>query len=554
MAALDRSILTLVTFIPLAGALLVLLLPRRARDIRWFALIVSLLTFVLSLHLPAHFARGQGFQFEVDVPWIPAPNIHYHLGLDGISLWLVVLTTFLTPLCVLISWRSIDDRVKEFFALLLALETALIGVFLSLDLFLFYFFWEASLIPMALLIGIFGHERRVYAAVKFFLYTMIASVFMLAAAIYLYAHTGSFQFAEIQAALQRGQIGAGPLTWLFLGFFIAFAVKVPLFPLHTWLPDAHVEAPTAGSVLLAGVLLKMGTYGMVRFNLGLFPQQAREHAPWIIVLAIIGIIYGALVAMVQPNMKKLIAYSSVSHLGFVVLGIFSFTQAGLVGAVFVMLAHGVSTGALFMLAGVIYERRHTYDISEYGGLATPMPAYASLFLIITLASIGLPLLNGFVGEFLVLSGAFQSRALYGVLGATGVIWSACYMLWLYQRVFWGQVKNPANAALPDLSGREKISLWPAAAVALVMGVAPLTWISAIDPAAGRVLESSTAAMERLPQPCMERRQNLVDCHPQRARLTKENEHESRDLALRGASPTLIETNSRATVRAAEALR
>ncbi len=554
MAALDRSILTLVTFIPLAGALLVLLLPRRARDIRWFALFVSLLTFVLSLHLPSHFARGQGgFQFEVDVPWIPAPNIHYHLGLDGISLWLVVLTTFLTPLCVLISWRSIDDRVKEFFALLLALETALIGVFVSLDLFLFYFFWEASLIPMALLIGIYGHERRVYAAVKFFLYTMIASVFMLAAAIYLYAHTGSFQFAEIQAALQRGQVGAAPLTWLFLGFFIAFAVKVPLFPLHTWLPDAHVEAPTAGSVLLAGVLLKMGTYGMVRFNLGLFPQQAREHAPWIIALAIIGIIYGALVAMVQPNMKKLIAYSSVSHLGFVVLGIFSFTQAGLVGAVFVMLAHGVSTGALFMLAGVIYERRHTYDISEYGGLATPMPAYATLFLIITLASIGLPLLNGFVGEFLVLSGAFQSRALYGVLGATGVIWSACYMLWLYQRVFWGQVKNPANTALPDLSGREKISLWPAAAVALVMGVAPLTWISAIDPAAGRVLESSPAAMERLPQPCMEQRQNLIDCHPQRARLTKENKHESRDLALRGAAPILLETNSRTAVRAAEAL-
>src|SRR5581483_9766483 len=281
---------------------------------------------------------------------------------------------------------------------------------------------------------------------------------------------------------------------------------------------------------------------------------AREHAPWIIVLAIIGIIYGALVAMVQPNMKKLIAYSSVSHLGFVVLGIFSFTQAGLVGAVFVMLAHGVSTGALFMLAGVIYERRHTYDIREYGGLATPMPAYATLFLIITLASIGLPLLNGFVGEFLVLSGAFQSRALYGVLGATGVIWSACYMLWLYQRVFWGQVKNPVNAALPDLSGREKISLWPAAAVALVMGVAPLTWISAIDPAAGRVLESSTAAMERLPQPCMERRQNFIDCHPERARLTKENEHEPRDLALRGASPILIETNSRTRVRAAEALR
>jgi len=329
---LDNNILTLVTFAPAAGGLLLLFFPRRDRDIRVFSLVISLLTFVLSLHLPAHFNRGlPGFQFNKDVQWISTPNIHYHMALDGISLWLVVLTTFLTPLCVLISWNSIHDRVKEFFILLLVLETSLIGVFVSLDLFLFYFFWEATLVPMALLIGIYGHGRRVYAAVKFFLYTMIASVFMLAAILWLYAKAGSFDFVIVQNAIQSGGIpefsGRVPLL-LFLGFFIAFAVKVPLFPFHTWLPDAHVEAPTAGSVLLAGVLLKMGTYGMMRFNLGLFPQQSRVNAPWIVVLALIGIVYGALVAMVQPNMKKLIAYSSISHLGFVVLGIFSFTQAG----------------------------------------------------------------------------------------------------------------------------------------------------------------------------------------------------------------------------------
>jgi NADH-quinone oxidoreductase subunit M len=324
----------------------------------------------------------------------------------------------------------------------------------------------------------------VYAAVKFFLYTMIASVFMLAAIIWLYVHTGSFDFVLIRDKIAAGGVPnfESAATWLFLGFFVAFAVKVPLFPVHTWLPDAHVEAPTAGSVLLAGVLLKMGTYGMLRFNLGLFPAQSRSNAPWIMVLALIGIIYGALVAMVQPNLKKLIAYSSISHLGFVVLGIFSFTQAGLEGATFVMLAHGVSTGALFMLAGILYERRHTYDIADFGGLATPMPVYATFFLFITLSSLGLPLLNGFVGEFLVLSGAFQARAVYGIMGATGVIWSACYLLWMYQRVFFGKVTHQVNQSLTDLDTRERWALWPAALAALVMGVAPLLWLKAIDPA------------------------------------------------------------------------
>jgi NADH-quinone oxidoreductase subunit M len=482
--ALDNSMLTLVTFIPLVGALLLVLFPRRDRDIRMFALVVSLLDFVLSLHLPVHFQRVQvGFQYEVNHQWIFNPNIHYHMGVDGVSMWLVVLTTFLTPLCVLISWKSIHERVKEFFILLLILQTALIGVFVALDLFLFYFFWEATLVPMALLIGIYGHGRRVYAAVKFFLYTMVASMFMLAAILWLYAKTGSFDFVTIQAAIRNGQVEnfSGAALWLFLGFFIAFAVKVPIFPFHTWLPDAHVEAPTAGSVLLAGVLLKMGTYGLFRFNLGLFPGQSRSNAWWVMVLALIGIVYGALVAMVQPNMKKLIAYSSISHLGFVVLGLFSFTQAGLDGATFVMLAHGVSTGGLFMLAGILYERRHTYEIAEFGGLASIMPAYATFFLFIVLASVGLPLLNGFIGEFLVLSGAFRDRAVYGILAATGVIWSACYLLWMYQRVFYGKVTHGINLSLPDLSGRERVALGPIAAVALLMGVAPLIWLNAIDP-------------------------------------------------------------------------
>ncbi len=522
MNFINSDILTIVVFLPLAGAILLMFFPRRDRDVRYFALAVSLITLLASLHLPWYFVRGQsGFQYELNVPWIPHPNIHYHLGIDGISLWLVILTTFLMPLCVLISWKSIHDRVKEFFVLMLVLETAMIGVFVALDLFLFYFFWEATLIPMALLIGMYGHGRKIYAAVKFFLYTMIASVFMLAAILWLYARTGSFDFVDIQSAIQSGQVRGfvQAALWLFLGFFVAFAVKVPLFPLHTWLPDAHVEAPTAGSVLLAGVLLKMGTYGLLRFNLGLFPEQARRNAPWIIALAIIGIIYGALVAMVQPNIKRLVAYTSVSHLGFVVLGIFSFTQMGVDGAVYQMLNHGVSTGALFMLLGMIYDRRHTYDITEYGGVATPMPIYATFFAFIMLSSVGLPLLNGFVGEFLVLSGAFQARQLYGVLAATGVIWSACYLLWMYQRVFYGPVTNPANKSLRDLDAREQVSLWPLAIAALVMGVAPMLWLHSISPAVSAALKQFSAPTQTA---------HVISDVSSRARRTPQASDESRD--------------------------
>lgn len=495
----DSMILTLVTFAPAVGAVILMLMPRNDRALRWGALLISLVTFVFSLHLPFHFDySNHDFQFQVNHPWITFANIHYHLGADGISMWLVLLTTLLVPLGVLVSWKSIHDRVKEFFVLLLLLEMAMIGVFVALDMFLFYVFWEATLIPMALLIGMYGHERRIYAAVKFFLYTMVASVFMLAAVIWLYTHNPqhNFEFTAFRELIASGAISPTALQWLFLGFFIAFAVKVPLFPLHTWLPDAHVEAPTAGSVLLAGVLLKMGTYGLLRFNVGLFPAQSAANATWINVLAVIGIIYGALVALVQPNLKKLIAYSSVSHLGFVVLGIFTLTQVGTDGAVYQMLNHGISTGALFMLAGMIYERKHTYEFSEYGGLATPMPIYATFFLLAVLSSVGLPLLNGFVGEFLVLSGSFQSAVphamLFSILSASGVIWGACYLLWMYQKVFFGQIHHEENKTLLDIDRRERISLVPLVIMAVIMGVASPYWMKAIDPAVASTMPKVSA--------------------------------------------------------------
>jgi NADH-quinone oxidoreductase subunit M len=500
---MNGIILTLITFVPLAGAVLLMCMPRNDRALKWTALVISIVAFILSLHLPVNWSSGApGFQFVVDTQWIANPNIHYHLGVDGISVWLVLLTTFLTPFCVLISWHSIHGAVKEFFVLMLILETAMIGVFVSLDLFLFYVFWEATLIPMALMIGMYGHERRIYAAVKFFLYTMIASAFMLVSIIWFYVHTRSFDYVIIQNAIQNHTIAGfdRAAELLFLGFFIGFAVKVPLFPFHTWLPDAHVEAPTAGSVLLAGVLLKMGVYGLLRFNVTLFPVQAHKHASWINVLALIGIVYGALVALVQPNMKKLVAYSSVSHLGFCVLGIFTFTQIGTDGAVYQMLNHGVSTGALFMLLGMLYDRRHTYEIKEYGGLATPMPVYSTLFLMITLSSVGLPLLNGFVGEFLILSGAFSAWMWYGIIGTTGVIWSAGYLFWLYQRTFYGEVTNPVNASLPDADGRERISLIPMVAMALIMGVASPLWMRMIDPSVAQTLRASQTSVASEPRP------------------------------------------------------
>jgi NADH-quinone oxidoreductase subunit M len=436
-------------------------------------LIVSVAEFLFSLLL----LRGiplnvGGYRLEENAQWITTPPIHYHLGVDGISLFLVILTTFLTPISVLASWSSIGHRVKEFFVMLLMLEVGVVGVFLSLDLFLFFLFWEVMLIPMAMLIGIWGHERRIYAAVKFVLYTMAGSILMLVGIIWLYNATGTFDLPTIQQMIQTGTLVLEPRAemLLFLAFFVAFAVKVPLFPLHTWLPDAHVEAPTAGSVMLAGVLLKMGTYGMMRFCLPLFPEAARRAAPWVAALAIIGIIYGALVALVQPNLKKLVAYSSVSHLGFVVLGIFAFRNISMQGAVYQMLAHGISTGALFLLVGMLYDRRHTFEISEYGGLATPMPKMAAFFLFAALSSLGLPILNGFVGEYLILLGTYQSHWQWASWAALGVILSACYLLWSYQRVFFGEVTHDKNKTLPDASGREKFILVTMSLVMLWMGI------------------------------------------------------------------------------------
>lgn len=488
------NLLDIVLAIPLIGFLALLLVPRSAeKAIRQGALGFSLVAFVASLGLAFRFQTElPGEQFITDLIWVVSPNIHYHVSLDGLSLWLVILTTFLTPICILISWRSIQSRTKEFFAFMLLLEFGLSGVFAAQDLFLFYVFWEISLVPMYFLIGIWGHERRIYAAVKFFLYTMAASVLMLTAIIYVYNRAFTFNYSDILAMLESGRLhfSAAEQVLLFLAFFVAFAVKVPLFPLHTWLPDAHVEAPSAGSVMLASVMLKMGTYGLARFCLPMFPGAARAFAPWIVVLAIIGIIYGALVAMVQPNMKKLVAYSSVSHLGFVVLGIFSFTQLGMDGAVYQMLNHGISTGALFVLVGFLYERRHSLAIADYGGVATPAPWLSTVFMVTMLASIGLPTLNNFVGEFLVLQGSAQVNFRWTIFAAIGVILSACYMLWLYQRVFYGQAPDEVRRHVFDLNPREWAAILPLILMMVWMGIYSQSFLPAVRKTTARILEQT----------------------------------------------------------------
>jgi NADH-quinone oxidoreductase subunit M len=473
-----RHILSWVTYLPALTALAILFIPRGyEKAVRWMALIGSLATFGLSLHLSYHFDSAQvRMQFEESAPWIHTITfgISHHLGIDGISLFLVILTTFLTPLAILSSWESVTKRVKPYMMCLLALETGMVGVFCALDLVLFYVFWEVMLIPMYFLIGVWGGERRIYAAVKFILYTMIGSLLMLLAILYLYFLNGgsTFDLVEITRALSSGalRLTGQQEFWLFMAFMLAFAIKVPMFPFHTWLPDAHVEAPTAGSVILAGVLLKMGTYGLLRFCLPLFPGAAVSAAPYISVLALIGILYGALVSMVQPDLKKLVAYSSVSHMGLVVLGIFAFTFQGLQGATLQMLNHGLSTGALFLLVGMIYDRRHTRMISDFGGLAHVNPVLASAFLVVTLSSIGLPGLNGFVGEVLILVGSFARNHTYGALAALGMILGAVYMLWMYQRVFLGKLTNPANAAMTDIGWREKLILLPIILIMLWIGV------------------------------------------------------------------------------------
>jgi len=481
-------LLTILILVPVAGALASVLYGVVAKGneghYKWIALVTSLITFLFSLLL----LQGAGtyptpeFRFEENISWISAIQAQYHLGVDGISLWLVILTTLLMPIAIVSSWTAIKKRLLAYYLFLLILESAMIGVFVSLDLLIFYLFFEASLVPMFFLIGIWGGERRIYSAVKFFIYTAVGSLLMLVAIIALYYRYHSFDYTTLVATMADDSALAGPLGfWLFLAFALAFSIKVPLFPLHTWLPDAHTEAPTAGSVILAGVLLKMGTYGLMRFNIGMFPEMAKEFAPWIIILAIIGIIYGALVAMVQPDVKRLVAYSSVSHMGFVVLGLFSFTELGMQGALYQMLNHGVSTGALFLFVGFIYERRHTRLINDFGGLATPMPWFSTLFVIASLSSIGLPFLNGFVGEFLILAGTWTSTAvshpwIATMLAGTGVIWAAVYMLWMLQRVVFGPVTNDENAKLLDLNTREVALMLPLILLMLVMGVYPRVFL------------------------------------------------------------------------------
>jgi NADH-quinone oxidoreductase subunit M len=501
---MQQHLLTTLILFPVVGALLTVgysLLPnRKESNYKWIALVFTVITFALSLLLIGGVGAGTSdFLFVEDRLWIGSIGARYHLGVDGISLWLVLLTTLLMPIAVLSSWTAITKRQLSYYVFLLLLAGAMIGVFVSLDLLLFYLFFEASLVPMFFLIGIWGGERRIYAAVKFFIYTAVGSLLMLVAIIALYFLYQTFDYPTILAAMNAGKVPVDRAAfWLFLAFAFAFCIKVPLFPLHTWLPDAHTEAPTAGSVILAGVLLKMGTYGLLRFNLALFPEMSRKFAPVMITLAIIGIIYGALVAMVQPDVKRLVAYSSVSHMGFVVLGLFSFTEFGMQGALYQMLNHGVSTGALFLFVGFIYERRHTRMISDFGGLAHSMPWFSTLFVIASLSSIGLPFLNGFVGEFLILLGSWTSNSINHawiatMLAGTGVIWAAVYMLWMLQRVVFGKLDNPDNAGLRDLNAREIGLLVPLLLLMLFMGVAPRPFLDRSQGAVEVVRERLTTA-------------------------------------------------------------
>ncbi len=502
MSFITDHILTWVTFVPLLGTLLIWTAIRRASHARMVALAVTLVDFVLSLHLWFHFDSSRGDdQFVEKAAWLLNGQVGYHMGMDGISLVLVMLTTFLGPIVVLSTWKAVTERVPGFMAVLLLLQTAMLGTFFARDMLLFYVFWEVMIIPMYFIIGIWGGQRRIYAAVKFFIFTMVGSVFMLVGILYMFFQAGSMDLSAFMAL----DLAREPQLWLFAAFILAFSIKVPVFPLHTWLPDAHVEAPTAGSVILAGVLLKMGTYGMLRFAIPLFPEGVAAFAPLMSILAVIGIIYGALVAMVQPDVKKLVAYSSVSHLGFVVLGLFSLTPMGVAGGVFQMLAHGLSTGALFLLVGVIYERRHTREISEFGGLAHEMPAYATVFMIATLASIGLPGLAGFVGEFMILFGTFASDTLphaklMATLATTGVVLGAIYMLWMYQRVFFGKLANAKNKGLGDLSVREFAVLLPLVVFMFWLGVRPGIVLTRIEKSIEQVLAPLAAPGNDHPAP------------------------------------------------------
>jgi len=496
--------LTLVTFAPLLGVLVLLFLKPEHKSLqRWVALVTSLVTFLISLLVLAYFVRYDAadpgaLHMVIDLPWIQVAgwNISYAMGVDGLSILLVLLTAFLTPLSILSTWTAIEDRVRDFMIFFLLLEVGMVGVFLAQDLFLFYVFWEFTLVPMYFLIGIWGGPQRMYAAVKFFLYTMAGSLLMLLAIIWLGIYQGTFSVPELIA---QGGIPENIQMWLFLAFAAAFAIKVPMWPLHSWLPDAHVQAPTAGSVILAGVLLKMGTYGFVRFNIPMFPEATVTAAPWMALLAVIGIIYGAAVSYAQQDIKKLVAYSSVSHLGFVMLGLFALNPQGIQGGILQMINHGLSTGALFIIVGMIYERRHTRDFEAFGGLWKIMPVYGALTLIVTLSSMGLPGLNGFVGEFTILLGAFGSEAIgspwFAGLAAIGVILAAVYMLYMFQKMFLGPAENPENLELKDLNWREIVTLVPLLVFIFWIGLYPKPFFALMAPAVDHlvaVVESAAA--------------------------------------------------------------
>ncbi len=496
----QNDILSWVLFLPLAFAALLAVLPGSAKTLLcWTAFAASVVVFAVSLSLWCGFIPGEaGMQFTIHKPWIEQWGVSYHLGIDGISLLLILLTTFLTPVVILSTWSGVKKNIKGFLILLLVLETGMLGAFMALDLVLFYFFWEVMLIPMYLLIGVWGHERRIYAAIKFVLYTMVGSLLMLVAFLYLFwigkESLGYFTTDLLQ--LYRVAVPYHAQFWLFASFALAFAIKVPMFPFHTWLPDAHVEAPAAGSVILAGILLKMGTYGFIRFAMPLFPAASQAFTPVILTLAVIGIIYGALVAMVQPDLKKLVAYSSVSHLGFVMLGLYTLTSTGVTGGVYQMLNHGISTGALFLICGILYERRHTRLIDQFGGLSSRMPLLAVFFLLATLSSIGLPGLNGFVGEFLILIGTYGSaHPGYVFFAATGVILSAVYMLWMFRRVMFGPLDNPQNRKIADLSFREVMVLLPVTVMMFWMGLFPGMFLSRITPSVEKFIDQYNRKLE-----------------------------------------------------------